>query len=151
MKQRLWLAEAGVHWSTTIVWKKQHFVMGAAKYQRMYEPCFYGWIENSSFCDERDRTDVWEFDRPTVSELHPTMKPLDLCAYAIRNSSRPAGIVLDMFGGSGSTLIAADMTGRVCCMTELEPGYCDVIVQRYKDYCIKKGEKPVVRLNGKAA
>jgi DNA modification methylase len=151
MKQRLWLHEAGVHWSATIIWKKQQMVLSPANYQRIYEPCFYGWIDKSSVCEERDRVELWEFDRPIKSDLHPTMKPLDLCAYAIRNSSKEGAIVLDMFGGSGSTLIAADMTGRSCRMVELDPLYCDVIVARYKAYCIKKGEKPVVRLNGKVA
>lgn len=150
MRQRLHLAEAGVHWSTTIVWKKQHFVMGAANYQRIYEPCFYGWINKSSFCGKRNRTDVWEFDRPMRSDMRPTMKPVEMCAFAIRNSSKPGDLVLDMFGGSGSTLIAAEITGRACRMVELEPGYCDVIVRRYKDYCINKNIKPIVRLNGRA-
>jgi DNA modification methylase len=138
MKMRLWLVEIGCHWSATIIWSKQHFVLGHAKYQRMYEPCFYGWFDKSSFVGDRKQTDVWNFNRPIVSDLHPTMKPVDLCAYAIKNSSLPGQIVLDLFLGSGSTLIACEQVDRICYGMELDPAYCDVIVRRWEDYTWQK-------------
>lgn len=138
MKMRLWLVEIGCHWSATIIWSKQHFVLGPAKYQRMYEPCFYGWFDKSSFVGDRKQTDVWNFNRPIVSDLHPTMKPVDLCAYAIKNSSLPGQIVLDLFLGSGSTLIACEQVDRICYGMELDPAYCDVIVRRWEDYTWQK-------------
>ena len=133
MRQRLTLIDGGAHWSATIIWKKQQLVLSPAKYQRIYEPCFYGWPADyrSSFAGDRKQVELWEFDRPRDSKLHPTMKPIPLCAHAISNSSKPGDIVLDLFGGSGSTLIAADQLGRACYMMELEPRYCDVIVKRF--------------------
>jgi DNA modification methylase len=133
MRQRLTLIDGGAHWSATIIWKKQQLVLSPAKYQRIYEPCFYGWHSDnrSSFVGDRKQVELWEFDRPRDSKLHPTMKPIPLCAHAISNSSKPGDIVLDLFGGSGSTLIAAEQLGRACYMMELEPRYCDVIVKRH--------------------
>lgn len=131
MKQRLWLDELGYHWSATIIWKKQQLVLTPANYQRMYEPCFYGWAEKSSWNGDRKQTEVWEIDRPLDSKLHPTMKPIELCAMGIKNSSKTDDIVLDLFGGSGSTLIAAEQLDRVCYMMELDPKYVDVIRKRY--------------------
>lgn len=132
MKMRLALVENKCHWSSTIIWKKQQLVLSPAKYQRMYEPCFYGWHNKSSFVADRKQTEVWEFDRPRKSDLHPTMKPVELCANAIANSSNVADIVLDLFLGSGSTLIAAAETNRTCYGLELDPIYVDVILKRYK-------------------
>ena len=133
MRQRLTLIENGAHWSATIIWKKQQLVLSPAKYQRIYEPCFYGWPEGvrSSYVGDRKQVELWEFERPRDSQLHPTMKPIPLCAHAIANSSSKGDLVLDLFGGSGSTLIAADQIGRACYMMELMPRYCDVIVKRY--------------------
>ena len=133
MKMRLWLVEAGCHWSATIVWKKQQLVLSPANYQRMYEPCFYGWFDKSSFVADRKQTEVWEIDRPHDSKLHPTMKPIDLCATAIRNSSSPEDIVFDAFLGSGSTMVAAQNLGRKCYGLEISPAYCAVILQRMAD------------------
>ena len=133
MRQRLEFVDAGAHWSATIIWKKQQLVLSPANYQRMYEPCFYGWFGKSGFVGDRKQTEVWEFDRPHDSELHPTMKPVALCAYGIQNSSPVGGIVFDPFLGSGSTLIAAEQTGRRCFGMEIEAGYCDVIVRRWQD------------------
>lgn len=132
MRMRLWLIDTGCHWSATIVWKKNQLVLSPAKYQRMYEPCFYGWFGKSSFVADRKKTEVWEFDRPRDSKLHPTMKPIALCSYGIENSSRPGDLVLDFFGGSGSTLIACEQVNRVCYMCEIDPVYCDVIIKRYE-------------------
>ena len=131
MKMRLWLVEAGCHWSTTIIWKKDRLVLTPANYQRMYEPCFYGWFDKSSFEADRKEVEVWDIKRPSDSKLPPTMKPIELCAKAITNSSKFRDTVLDLFLGSGSTLIAAEQVGRTCYGMEYEPKYCDVIVQRW--------------------
>lgn len=143
MRQRLALIDGGIHWSATIIWKKNQLVLSPAKYQRIYEPCFYGWIEGgrSSFVGGRSQVELWEFDRPRDSKLHPTMKPVALCAHALDNSSRQGGLVLDLFGGSGSTLIAAEQTKRTCYMAELDPRYCDVIVKRWEQESGKKAER----------
>lgn len=134
MRMRLLLTEMGCHWSATIVWKKQQLVLSPANYQRMYEPCFYGWFGKSSFVADRKQVEVWEIDRPHNSKLHPTMKPIELCAKGITNSSVKGAGVLDLFGGSGSTLIACEQTNRTCYMMELDPHYCDVIIQRWENF-----------------
>lgn len=100
----------------------------------MYEPCLYGWFGKSSFVSDRKQVEVWEFDRPHSSPLHPTMKPVELCAHAIANSSTGGGVVLDPFAGAGSTLIAAEQTGRVCLTMEIDPTYCDVTVARWEAF-----------------
>jgi DNA modification methylase len=133
MRMRLWLVEHGCNWSTTIIWKKQQLVLSPAKYQRLYEPCFYGWFGKSSFKADRKQVEVWEVDRPHDSKLHPTMKPIELCEVPIRNSSNTGDRVLDLFGGSGSTLIASEKLNRKCYMMELDTKYCDVIVKRFND------------------
>lgn len=143
MRMRLWLIEMGCHWSATIIWKKQQLVLSPAKYQRMYEPCFYGWFDKSSFNADRKQTEVWEIDRPHDSKLHPTMKPIELCKMAIENSSLRGGIVLDLFGGSGSTLIACEDSNRRCRMVELDPKYVQVIIDRWEKHTGKKAEKIV--------
>ena len=140
MKQRLWLNDIGFHWSATIVWKKQQLVLSPAKYQRMYEPCFYGWLEKSTYRGGRKQTEVWEIDRPLNSKLHPTMKPVELCTRAIKNSSEREEIVLDLFGGSGSTLIAAEQSNRKCYMMELDAKYIDVIIKRWETLTNKKAQ-----------
>lgn len=140
MKMRLWLVEAGCHWSATIIWKKDQLVLTPANYQRMYEPCFYGWFDKSSFGEDRKQTEVWEIERPKSSKLHPTMKPIEVCGRAIRNSSKRGDTVLDLFGGSGSTLIACEELGRRCNMMEIDPRYCDVIVQRWEAFTGQKAE-----------
>jgi DNA modification methylase len=134
MRQRLALIEAGVHWSATIIWKKQQLVLSPACYQRIYEPCFYGWLKKSSFRGDRKQTEIWEINRPSASDQHPTMKPVELCAKGIVNSSKPGQIVLDLFLGSGSTLIAAEISDRVCYGMELDPKYCDVTIARFAKY-----------------
>lgn len=141
MRMRLWLVEMGCHWSATIVWKKQQLVLSPAKYQRMYEPCFYGWFGKSTFGADRKQTEVWEIDRPLNSKLHPTMKPIELCEKPILNSSKWNDIVLDVFGGSGSTLIACEKTNRKCRMMELDPVYCQVIIDRWEQFTGQKAEK----------
>jgi len=127
---------AGGKWSTFIIWAKHTFTLGRADYQRQYEPILYGWPEGSSrhWCGDRDQGDVWSIKKPARNDLHPTMKPVELMERSIRNSSRPGDVVLDCFGGSGSTLIAAEKSGRRCFMMELDPKYCDVIVRRWQEF-----------------
>ncbi len=127
---------AGGKWLTFIIWAKHTFTLGRADYQRQYEPILYGWPEGSSrhWCGDRDQGDVWNIKKPARNDLHPTMKPVELMERSIRNSSRPGDVVLDCFGGSGSTLIAADKSGRRCFMMELDPKYCDVIVRRWQEF-----------------
>lgn len=121
------------HWSATIVWVKDSFVLGRSKYHRRYEPIWYGWKNSgkSSFCDRRDLDDVWEIPRPKRSKEHPTMKPVALVVKAIENSSQPGELVIDPFGGSGTTMIAGEYTGRRTALMELDPKYVDVEVRRY--------------------
>jgi DNA modification methylase len=134
MKMRLLLIESGCHWSATIIWNKDRMVLTPANYQRKYEPCFYGWYNKSSFNGERNLYEVWECKRPSNSKLHPTMKPIELCEMAITASSKSGDIVLDLFGGSGSTLIACEKTNRRCFMAEIDEHYCDVIIERWCNY-----------------
>lgn len=137
------LHKMGVHWSTTIIWVKQTFTLGRGKYQNRYEPMFYGWIGKSSYNNRRDLCNVWEIDRPMRSEAHPTMKPIELCARAINNSSKQGDIVLDLFGGSGSTLIACEQLDRKCYMMELDPVYCQIIIDRWEKFTGKKALKVI--------
>ncbi|WP_247360849.1 site-specific DNA-methyltransferase [Ralstonia pseudosolanacearum] len=128
--------EAGGHWSTFIIWAKDRFTLGRADYQRQYEPILYGWAEGAQrhWCGDRDQGDVWQIKKPARNDLHPTMKPVELVGRAIRNSSRPGEVVLDAFGGSGTTLIAAEKAGRAARLIELDPKYVDVIVRRWQDW-----------------
>lgn len=131
---------AGGHWSTFIIWAKNTFTLGRSDYQRQYEPILYGWPEGGErhWCGDRDQGDVWHFNKPQKNDLHPTMKPVELVERAIRNSSRPGDVVLDPFGGSGTTLIAAEKSGRVARLIELDPKYADVIVRRWQDWTGKQ-------------
>lgn len=127
---------AGGHFSTFIIWAKDRFALGSADYQRQYEPMLYGWPQGAKrhWCGDRDQSDVWQIKRHARNDLHPTMKPVELVERAIRNSSVPGHVVLDGFGGSGTTAIAAEKTGRVARLIELDPKYCDVIVRRWQDW-----------------
>jgi len=144
MKQRLIFTEQGFHWSATIIWNKQQLILSPSNYQRRYEPCFYGWLNQSSFCGDRKQVEVWDIDRPLKSDLHPTMKPVELCERGILNSSKPNNIIWDGFFGSGSTLIAAEKTGRICYGMEIDPHYCDVTIQRWENFTGQTAE----RING---
>jgi DNA modification methylase len=129
--------EAGGRWSTFIIWAKNTFTIGRADYQRQYEPILYGWregIQSRYWCGARDQGDVWSFNKPTRNDIHPTMKPVGLVERALRNSSEINGIVLDPFGGSGSTLIAAHALGRRARIMELDPKYVDVIILRWQAF-----------------
>jgi DNA modification methylase len=127
---------AGGRWSTFVIWAKNTFTLGRADYQRQYEPILYGWKDGTDhyWCGARDQGDVWFFDKPVRNDLHPTMKPVALVERAIRNSSKTRDIVLDPFGGSGSTLIACEKAGRQARLIELDPKYCDVIVRRWQEF-----------------
>jgi DNA modification methylase len=119
-----------------LVWVKNNHVFGRCDYHYQHEPVFFGWKEDGTheFFGGSSCFSVLNFDRPRKNDLHPTMKPLELCAYLIKNSTREGGLVLDLFLGSGSTLIASEQTGRACCGTELDPAYVDVIVRRWQDF-----------------
>lgn len=133
---------AGGKWSTFIIWAKNTFTLGRADYQRQYEPILYGWNADKPhyWCGDRDQSDVWDYNKPIKNDLHPTMKPVELVERAILNSSRSSDIVLDGFGGSGSTLIACEKNNRKARLMELDPKFCDVIVKRWEDYTGKKAQ-----------
>lgn len=126
--------DAGFKLAECLIWKKDCFVMGRQDYQWQHEPVLYGWKEGKAhyFINDRTQSTILEFDRPKQSTLHPTMKPIDLIAKLIKNSSKENDIILDLFGGSGSTIIAAEQLNRCCYTMELDPKYCDVIVKRWK-------------------
>jgi DNA modification methylase len=129
-------AAAGGKWSTFVIWAKNTFTLGRADYQRQYEPILYGWKDGAEhyWCGARDQGDVWFFDKPARNDLHPTMKPVALVERAIRNSSKSRDIVLDAFGGSGSTLIASEKAGRQARLVELDPKYVDTIILRWQEF-----------------
>lgn len=143
--------EAGFYLSGCCIWKKQTLVLGRSPYQWIHEPCLYGWKKagKHQWYAGRSETTVWEYDKPKKNDLHPTMKPINLIAYPIKNSSMTNCIVLDPFGGSGSTLIAAHQMDRVCYTIELDEKYADVIVSRYIEqvgtdaevFCMRDGKK----------
>jgi DNA modification methylase len=139
--KKLWdcMKNNGYHWSTTLIWAKNSFVISWADYHNQYEPMWYGWLKGANRLHplkDRKQSNLWTIKRPICSKLHPTMKPVDLITRAINNSTNEGDIVLDMFGGSGSTLEAAEKTGRTCYIIEIDPEYCEIIKQRYND--IKK-------------
>lgn len=125
--------DAGLYLSGCCIWKKNSLVLGRSPYQWQHEPCLYGWKKKGKhlWFSDRKQTTIWEYDRPKSSKDHPTMKPIQLMAYPIQNSSMRGTVVLDPFLGSGSTLIAADQTGRICYGIELDEKFVDVIVKRY--------------------
>jgi DNA modification methylase len=127
------LDDAGLTAHQTLCWIKNSFVLGHADYHSRHENVIYGWREGRAhhFVDDRTQDTVWEIDRPARSAVHPTMKPVELVARAIRNSSTPGQLVYDPFAGSGTTLIAAEQTGRRCRAMELDPRYAQVILERW--------------------
>ena len=128
--------DAGFYLSGCCIWKKNSLVLGRSPYQWIHEPCLYGWKQKGThkWYSDRKQTTVWEYDKPRSSADHPTMKPVVLMSYPIRNSSATNGIVLDPFLGSGSTLIACCETDRICRGIELDPKFVDVIVKRYIEH-----------------
>lgn len=126
-------SEAGFYLSGTCIWKKQSLVLGRSPYQWQHEPVLFGWKKKGkhNWYADRKQTTIWEFEKPRKNGDHPTMKPVALVAHPIINSSLTNCIVLDPFGGSGSTLIACEQTQRICYTIELDEKFCDVIVKRY--------------------
>lgn len=148
---RVAFKDAGFFCHQTCIWVKNSPVLGRCDYQYNHEPVLVGWKPTAGhkfYADRKQRT-TWNFDRPTKSKYHPTMKPIALVAYPITNSSLANSIVLDPFGGSGSTLIACEQTDRICYIIELDEKYADVIVNRYIEqasndeevYLLRNGEK----------
>ena len=119
-----------------LVWKKQTMVMGRQDYHWKHEPCLYGWKEGAAhlWATDRKQTTILEFDRPSRNKEHPTMKPVELFAYQMLNNTKGSDIVLDSFGGSGTTIIACEKHGRIARVMELDPKYCDVIVKRWQEF-----------------
>ena len=144
-------ADAGFYLSGTCIWKKQSLVLGRSPYQWQHEPVLFGWKKKGKhqWYTGRKESTIWEFDKPKKNGDHPTMKPVPLVAYPIKNSSMSNCIVLDPFGGSGSTLIACEQTDRVCHTIELDEKFCDVIVKRYIEQAGTTENVYVVR-NGQA-
>jgi len=131
---------AGGHYSTSIIWVKNHFALGQADYHNQYEPILYGWKEGHDhyWCGSRTESNVWHIAKAASNPLHPTQKPVALMERALVNSSQKGHIVFDPFGGSGSTLIACEKLNRQCRMIEIDPHYCDVIIKRWQDYSGKQ-------------
>lgn len=142
--------KCGYHWSSTIIWAKDTLVLSRKDYHTQYEPIWYGWLNGTRVCplEDRKQSDLWQIPRPKKSEEHPTMKPIELVARALMNSSHKHDVVIDLFGGSGTTIMASEQTGRECYMMELDPKYCDVIVNRYINLFGGEDDIFVVR-NGK--
>lgn len=139
------VADEILHNSTTIIWNKDQFTLGRGKYQNKYEPIWFGWVESGKgFTDDRTLTNVWDIPRPKKSELHPTMKPVLLVTTALRHNPSSKS-VLDLFGGSGTTLIACEQLNRKCRMMELSEHYASVIIERYIKF--KGSAEDVFRLN----
>ena len=138
--------DAGFYLSGCCVWKKNALVLGRSPYQWQHEPVLYGWKQKGKhqWFSDRKQTTIWEYDRPKSSKEHPTMKPVQLMAYPIQNSSMRGTLILDPFLGSGSTLIAADQTGRVCYGIELDEKFVDVIVKRYME-ATEKSDVQLIR------
>lgn len=145
MMQQMCLA--GIPQRHEIIWLKNSMVLGRADYHYKHEPILYGWKEGAghTWYGDRTQTSVWEFNKPQKSELHPTMKPVELVEHALANSSKVGDVVIDLFGGSGTTLIAAEKTGRACRMMELDRHYSDVIVRRWQQYT---GQRAVHAVTG---
>lgn len=143
--------DAGFHLAGCCIWKKDSLVLGRSDYQWQHEPVLYGFLKNGkhNWYSDRKQTTIWEFAKPKRSENHPTSKPLDLLSYPIKNSSQENAIVIDTFGGSGSILMACELTNRICYTMELDEKYASVILRRYVEnggnpegvYCIRNGEK----------
>lgn len=143
--------EAGFHLSGVCIWKKNSLVLGRSPYNWIHEPILFGWLRGGKhrWFTGRSETTVWNYDKPKKNGEHPTMKPVPLLCYPIKNSSQVNGIVMDLFGGSGSTLIACEQIDRICHTLELDPKYATVIVKRYIEqagsdedvYLLREGEK----------
>lgn len=132
------MKRTGLQCRSLIIWDKGNHTLSNSDYMSMYEPMFYGWVKDHTFYGGNNGMDIWRVERTKKNDLHPTMKPLALVEKALIDGSKAKDIVLDLFGGSGTTLIAAEKTGRVARLMELDPKYCDVIVKRWEDFTGKK-------------
>ena len=134
--------ESGLLVKETLIWEKNNIVLGRQDYQYKHEPCLYGWVKGGShvWYSDRKQTTVLHFDKPQRSDLHPTMKPIALFDYQIKNSTKSGDTVLDLFGGSGTTIMACEQDGRNACVMEYDPKYVDVIIKRWEDYTGKKAK-----------
>lgn len=141
--------DAGWKVRQCLIWKKSTMVMGRQDYHWKHEPCLYGWKDGAAhlWATDRKQTTILEFDKPTRNGEHPTMKPVELFAYQMLNNTKGSDIVLDSFGGSGTTIIAAEKHGRVGYLMELDPKYCDVIIKRWQDFT---GQKAIHAETGEA-
>ena len=139
---RLACRNADMQIRENLIWNKSVFAMGRQDYQWKHEPCLYGWKDGAAhlWASDRKQSTVIDFSKPSKSELHPTMKPIGLFAYQIGNNTHEGDAVLDIFGGSGTTLMACEQLNRKSYTVELDPHYCDVILQRWEDYTGKKAE-----------
>lgn len=143
--------DAGFHLAGVCIWVKNSLVLGRSDYQWQHEPVLYGFLKNGKhpWYSDRKQTTIWNYDKPRRNKNHPTSKPLDLLGYPISNSSQENAIVLDTFGGSGSTMMACEQTNRICCMMELDEKYASVILRRYVEdtgdsenvYVVRGGEQ----------
>ena len=136
------LLEVGLETRQQLIWNKNSMILGRSDYHWKHEPCLYGWKSGSShnWYGDRKQTTILDFDKPSRNDLHPTMKPIKLISYLINNSSKKGDTVLDLFGGSGSTLIACEETNRKCLTMEYDEKYASVILKRYEELTGKKGE-----------
>tara|TARA_R100000951_G_scaffold56870_1_gene47744 strand:- start:269 stop:1435 length:1167 start_codon:yes stop_codon:yes gene_type:complete len=138
--------DENLHHSTTIIWNKDQFTLGRGKYQNKYEPCWFGWVNSgNTFTNDRTLTNVWDYKRPQKSDLHPTMKPIELCENALKHASKKGNKVFDLFLGSGSTMVASHQLNRKCYGMELDPKYCQVIIDRMR----KLDDTLTIKINGK--
>ena len=139
--------DAGLHLAGVCIWVKNSLVLGRSDYQWQHEPVLYGFLQNGKhhWYADRKQTTIWNYDKPKRNENHPTSKPLDLLGYPICNSSQENAIVLDTFGGSGSTLMACEQLGRTCCTMELDEKYASVILRRYAESAGKTSGISVLR------
>jgi DNA modification methylase len=143
--------DAGFHLSGVCIWAKDSLVLGRSPYQWSHEPILFGWNKKGKhewYAGRAEKT-VWQFNKPKKNENHPTSKPIDLLSYPIQNSSRANGIVLDLFGGSGSTLIACEQTDRICYMAEVDDKYASVILRRYVEFKSGDSSDVFVERDGK--
>lgn len=133
---------SGLMVKETLIWEKNNFVLGRQDYQHKHEPCLYGWVKGGShsWYSDRKQTTILNFDRPLNSNFHPTMKPVALFDYEIKNSTKSGDVVLDLFGGSGTTIMACEQNGRNACVMEYDPKYVDVIIKRWEDFTGKKAK-----------
>lgn len=136
------LKNSGLELRQTLIWNKNAITLGRQDYQWKHEPCLYGWKDGAShsWFSDRSQPTVLDFKKPSKSENHPTMKPIELFAYQIKNSSKANDIILDTFGGSGTSIIACEQLNRICFTMELDPRYCDVIVDRWETFTNQKAE-----------